>query len=64
MAQIALNLPDMWHQWLKDDCKRLKISQQRAVRDLLKYMLQGIEPSWLDSLRRIHALERVTREPN
>ena len=64
MAQIALNLPDLWHQWLKDDCQLLGISQQKAVRDMVKYMLQGIEPDWLDRLRQIHVRERVSREPN
>lgn len=64
MAQIPLNLPDMWKNWLVEDCKRLGISQQKALRDLVLYMTRGVRPAWLSKLRKAHALEGVHRDPN
>lgn len=64
MAQIPLNLPDLWKDWLVEDCRRLGISQQKALRDLVVYMVQGKRPAWLSKLRMAHSLEGVHRDPN
>ena len=64
MAQIPFNLPDMWKGWLVEDCRRLGISQQKALRDLILYMTRRVRPPWLAKLRKIHVQEGVHRDPN
>ncbi len=64
MAQIPFNLPDLLKDWLVEDCKRLGISQQKALRDLVMHATCGKRPAWLTKLRKAHVREGVHRDPN